>query len=146
MNNYTPPLMPSLPLSIYLRTAFRCGLVIPIPELQLMDLTNPSNYHGITIFSNINKILEKLILKRIMELEPPPSLRLWVRVQLKYSRQKTKVVYISSTVHTCMSNKLTRDKYSYWNAIAMIQKQGDTLQPSTSTCRSTRQKRMSNFV
>ena len=32
------------------------------------------NYRGITILSNISKVKKKLVLKRIMELEPPPSL------------------------------------------------------------------------
>ena len=40
-----------------------------------------------------------------------------------------KIVYVSPTVH--VSNKLTRAKYSYWNAITTIQKLGDTFQPST---------------
>ena len=45
-------------------------------------------------------------------------LRLWVRVQLKYSQQKNEVVYISPRVH--VSHKLARAKYSYRNAIATI--------------------------
>ena len=57
-----------------LPSVFHCGLVIPIPKGQSKDLTNPSNYCGITILSNMSKMLEKLISKRIMELEPPPSL------------------------------------------------------------------------
>ena len=55
----------------HIPAAFRCGLVIPIPKGQSKDLTNPTNYRGITILSNISKVLKK---QRIMELEPPPSL------------------------------------------------------------------------
>ena len=48
------------------------GLVIPIPKGLNKDLSNPSNYRGITILSNISKALEKLIPIRISELDPPP--------------------------------------------------------------------------
>ena len=37
------------------------------------DLSNTFNYRGITILSNISKILEKLLLHRISELKSPPT-------------------------------------------------------------------------
>ena len=49
------------------------GLVIPIPQGLNKDLSNPSNYREITILSNISKVLKKLLLHRISELESPPS-------------------------------------------------------------------------
>ena len=48
--------------------------IIPIPKSHTKDLSNPSNYRGITILSNISKVLEKLILLRIHLQDSPPSL------------------------------------------------------------------------
>ena len=58
----------------HIPSAFRSGLVISISKGQSKDLSNPSNYRGITVLSNISKILEKLILLRISELDSIPSL------------------------------------------------------------------------
>ena len=49
-------------------------LYIPLPKGRGKDLTNPTNYRGITILSNKSKVLEKLIILRISELDPPPTL------------------------------------------------------------------------
>ena len=61
-------------LSSHIPHAFRNGLVIPIPKSSTKDLSDPANYRGITILSNISKVLEKLVLLRISELDPPPTL------------------------------------------------------------------------
>ena len=61
----------------HIPAAFRCGLVIPIPKGHSKDLANPSNCRGITILSNISKILEKLVLRSISELDPHPLLTLY---------------------------------------------------------------------
>ena len=60
-------------LSGYIPQSLCHGLVIPIPKGVNKDLSNPSNYRGITILSNISKALEKLLLFRISELETPSS-------------------------------------------------------------------------
>ena len=64
----------SMVLAGHIPSSFRHGLVIPIPKGHNKDLTNPSNYRGITILSNVSKLLEKLVIWRISELNPPPTL------------------------------------------------------------------------
>ena len=61
-------------LSGHIPPVFRQGHVIPIPKGHTKDLFNPPNYRGITILSNLSKVLEKLTLLRIHLHEPPPSL------------------------------------------------------------------------
>ena len=61
-------------LSSHIPHVFRNGLVIPIPKSSTKDLSDPANYRGIIILSNISKVLEKLVLLRISELDPPPTL------------------------------------------------------------------------
>ena len=61
-------------LSGHIPPLFQQGHVIPIPKSHTKDLSNPSNYRGITILSNISKVLEKLILLRIHLQDLPPSL------------------------------------------------------------------------
>ena len=56
-------IMPHLPV-------FRQDLVIPILKGH-----NPSNYRGITILSNVSKLLEKLVIWRISELNLSSTLR-----------------------------------------------------------------------
>lgn len=75
------PLVPALTLlfntimlSSHVPHVFRNGLVIPIPKSSTEDLSNPNNYRGITVLSNISKVLEKLVLVRILQLDPPPTL------------------------------------------------------------------------
>ena len=58
-------------LSGHIPPAFQQGHVIPIPKGHTKDL---SNYRGITILSNISKVLEKLILLRIHLQDSPPSM------------------------------------------------------------------------
>ena len=58
----------------HIPSTFQQGLIIPIPKGASKDPTNPSNYRGITILSNINKILEKLVMLKIHSLEDPPVL------------------------------------------------------------------------
>ena len=55
-------------------SAFRRGLVIPIPKDTKKDLSLPTNYRGITILSNISKVLEKLVLLQINSQDSPPVL------------------------------------------------------------------------
>ena len=52
-------------LSGHISPVFQQRQVIPIIKGYNKDLFNPSNYRGITILSNLSKVLEKLILLRI---------------------------------------------------------------------------------
>ena len=61
-------------LSGHIPPVFQQGHVIPIPKGHTKDLSNPSNYRGITILSNISKVLQKLILLRIHLQDSPPSI------------------------------------------------------------------------
>ena len=61
-------------LACHIPPVFCQGLVIPIPEGHNKDLSNPSNYRGITILSDVSKLLEKLVIWRISELNPSPTL------------------------------------------------------------------------
>ena len=54
--------------------SFTHGLVLPIPKGHNKDLSNPSNYHGISLLSNISKVLERRILLHLRALDPPLSL------------------------------------------------------------------------
>ena len=49
----------------FIPTSFQHGLTVPIPKSSDKDLTNPSNYRGITLLSNVGKLLEKVILQRL---------------------------------------------------------------------------------
>ena len=60
--------------SSYVPKAFKVGLIIPIPKGRNKDLSNPSNYRGITILSNLSKLCEKLILAELRVQDSPPSL------------------------------------------------------------------------
>ena len=53
------------------------------------------------------------------------SLKVTGESSIEMFATKNKVVYVSPAVY--VSNKLTRARYGYRNAIAMIQKQGSTL-------------------
>ena len=46
----------------YIPSSFLHGLVVPIPKGYNKDLSLPNNYRGITILSNLSKVLEKLLL------------------------------------------------------------------------------------
>ena len=61
-------------LSGHIPPVFQQGHVIPILKGHTKDLSNPSNYRGITILSNISKVLQKLILLRIHLQDSPPSM------------------------------------------------------------------------
>ena len=54
--------------------SFTHGLVLPIPKGHNKDLSNPSNYRGISLLSNISKVLERLVLLHLQALDPPLSL------------------------------------------------------------------------
>lgn len=54
--------------------AFQLGLVIPIPKGHNKHLSVPNNYRGITILSNISKVLEKLLMLKILQQNSPPTL------------------------------------------------------------------------
>ena len=47
--------------------SFRHGLIIPIPKGHNKDMTNPSNYRGITLSSVLSKVFEKIILLRLVD-------------------------------------------------------------------------------
>ena len=55
----------------HISAALRSGLVIPIPIGVTKDLTDPSNYRGITILSTVSKVSEKLVLLRVHMLDSP---------------------------------------------------------------------------
>lgn len=61
-------------LSGHIPSAFCNGLVTPIPKGHNKDLSQPNNYRGITVLSNVSKVLEKLVLLRISMLDPIPTL------------------------------------------------------------------------
>ena len=46
----------------YIPSSFLHGQVVPIPKEHNKDLSLPNNYRGITILSNLSKVLEKLLL------------------------------------------------------------------------------------
>ena len=54
-------------LSGQLPDVFLHGIVIPIPKEHDKDLSLPTNYRGISILSNISKVLDKIVLVRIQE-------------------------------------------------------------------------------
>ena len=58
----------------HIPSAFRIGMIVPIPKGRNKDYSCPSNYRGITILSNVSKILEKLILQKLLSQDDPPSL------------------------------------------------------------------------
>ena len=58
----------------HIPAVFQSGLLLPIPKSNKRDLSNPSNYRGITILSNVSKVLEKLVLLRIHLCDHSPSL------------------------------------------------------------------------
>jgi len=45
----------------HIPAVFQSGLLLPIPKINKRDLSNPSNYRGITILSNVSKVVEKLV-------------------------------------------------------------------------------------
>ena len=49
----------------YIPDSLQHGLTVPIPKSSDKDPTNPSNYRGITLLSNVGKLLEKVILQRL---------------------------------------------------------------------------------
>ena len=49
----------------YIPEMFTLGLVTAIPKGADKDLRNPSNYRGISLLSNVGKLLEKLILDKL---------------------------------------------------------------------------------
>ena len=55
-------------LSSHIPATFRHGYIIPIPKGRNKDLTNPSNYRGITLLSAVSKVFEKVILLRLSDL------------------------------------------------------------------------------
>ena len=61
-------------VAIYIPSSFLHGLVVPIPKGHNKDLSLPNNYRGITILSNLSKVLEKLLLLKIYQQDSPPVL------------------------------------------------------------------------
>ena len=55
-------------MSGHIPLSFRHGLIIPIPKGHNKDMTNPSNYCGITLSSVMSKVFEKIILLRLVDL------------------------------------------------------------------------------
>ena len=60
--------------AIYIPSSFLHGLVVPIPKGHNKDLSLPNNYRGITILSNLSKVLEKILLLKIHQQDSPPVL------------------------------------------------------------------------
>ena len=58
----------------YIASSFLHGLVVPIPKGHNKDLSLPNNWRGITILSNLSKVLEKLLLLKIHQQDSPPVL------------------------------------------------------------------------
>ena len=51
----------------YTPKSFRHGLIIPLPKGHNKDLSNPSNFRGITLLPVISKVFEKILLNRLSE-------------------------------------------------------------------------------
>ena len=59
----------------YIPSSFLHGPVVPIPKRHNKDLSLPNNYLGITILSNLRKVLEKLLLlNKMHQQDSPPVL------------------------------------------------------------------------
>ena len=56
-------------LSCHIPDTFRHGYITLIPKGHNKDLTNPSNYRGITLLSAVSKVFEKVILLRLSDLQ-----------------------------------------------------------------------------
>ena len=56
----------------HIPTVFQLGYIMPISKDPNKDQTDPSNYHGISLLSNISKLFEKVILAKLQS--PTPSL------------------------------------------------------------------------
>ena len=54
--------------SHHIPAAFKLSHIIPIPKGHNKDLTNPSNYRGISLLSAVAKVFEKLLLIRLTDL------------------------------------------------------------------------------
>ena len=59
----------SILLSGFISSCFRHGFIIPIPKNCNKDLSNPSNYHGISLLSSLSKLFEKLLLLYLDDLQ-----------------------------------------------------------------------------
>ena len=55
----------SILISGHIPSIFHQGYIIPVPKRRNSDLSNPSNFRGITLLSVISKVFEKLILTRL---------------------------------------------------------------------------------
>ena len=49
----------------HIPSVFQLGFVTPIPKDPQKDQTNPSNYRGISLLSNISKLFEKVLLAKL---------------------------------------------------------------------------------
>ena len=58
----------------HMPSAFRIGMVVPIPKGRNKHYTCPSNYRGFIILSNVSKIFEKLILQKLLFQDDPTSM------------------------------------------------------------------------
>ena len=82
----------------YIPSSFLHGLVVPIPKGHNKDLSLPNNYRGITILSNLSKVLEKLLLLKIHQLDSPPQFRDQVGIlqeAIQSLREKGKKAYVA---------------------------------------------------
>ena len=50
---------------MHIPSVFQLGFVTPIPKDPQKDQTNPSNYRGISLLSNISKLFEKVLLAKL---------------------------------------------------------------------------------
>ncbi|CAI8052195.1 LINE-1 retrotransposable element ORF2 protein, partial [Geodia barretti] len=57
-------------ISGHIPSIFHQGLIVPIPKRRNSDLSNPSNFRGITLLSVSSKVFEKLILTRLSTKSP----------------------------------------------------------------------------
>ena len=60
----------------HIPAAFSHGIVIPISKTRNKDYSCPSNYRGITILSNLSKVLKKLILSKVLSQDCPSTLNI----------------------------------------------------------------------
>ena len=67
MSDHLAALFNTLLTLRYVPESFRTGYTVPIPKGPDKDIRIPSNYRGISLLSNISKVFEKLILKRLQK-------------------------------------------------------------------------------
>ena len=59
---------------------FQLGVVIPILKGHNKDFSIPGNHRGITIFSNVSEVFDKILLLKISQQTSPPTLNRGFRI------------------------------------------------------------------